>query len=327
MAIEMKSWFWRARTTRIITILVCASFLLFGAWSFSRRFVWHVHSPNAEEPVVDTSLEYSDEVRTLRSAGCEVMLGPRIVTCVQPDATLPIISRCHTVQAVLLQGQTLNDRLCLLSALPELHSLVIRSCSLSPGALMALSSMAVLQELTITSSNVRDEEVPGLTTTQLTYLDLSYNPAITGYGLMAIGDTRQIRQLHLYGTGVRDLAFLKGMPRLEELHLGFTQIGDDDIRIIVGLSSLRVLDLSSTCISDEAVDAIRQLTSLRLLDVRYTNISKDGLNRISTSIPNASIDWSATTDDLPVTPSAGESDSNGPDAGPVGPGASGDVAR
>ncbi|MEM9658986.1 MAG: hypothetical protein AAF961_11550 [Planctomycetota bacterium] len=76
------------------------------------------------------------------------------------------------------------------------------------------------------------------------------------------------------GTAVADgdLVVVKGLRKLNSLHLNDTQVGDGCLEHIAPLRQLQGLHLSGTAVTDEGMSQISQLSSLLHLDLSGTSI-------------------------------------------------------
>ncbi len=181
-------------------------------------------------------------------------------------------------------GESLGSELENLAHLPELEHLYFRRCAL-PDSLDFLGQLSSLRVLCIASSNLTDEDLRNVRLTMpLRTLDLSFNDEISERGMKSFLNVSSLRRLDLTSTGVARLDFLDRMSELEELSLGQTRIGDEDMSFLVGLENLQKLELFGTRITDSATDAIANIESLQLLDIRYTEVSRDAVQRLESAV-------------------------------------------
>ena len=100
-----------------------------------------------------------------------------------------------------------------------------------------------------------------------------------------------LRELHLVGRKITDagLAHLKGLTALRKLGLAFTKITDAGLAHLEGLTGLRELYLSDTKITDAGLSHLKGLTGLWKLDLRDTQITDAGLADLKKALPNTHI--------------------------------------
>jgi hypothetical protein len=94
---------------------------------------------------------------------------------------------------------------------------------------------------------------------------------------------RHLQQLDLNNTGIegRHLKFIRQLPNLETLSLGFTRTNDTLLAELVGLRNLQALRLNHTQISDDGLAHLKQLTQLKELYLGGTKIGDAGLKHLS----------------------------------------------
>ena len=76
------------------------------------------------------------------------------------------------------------------------------------------------------------------------------------------------------------LEHLKGLPHLETLGLGHSQIGDAALEHVEGLTQIQRLCLYGERITDAGVEHIKALTQLKELDLTYTRVTDAGLKHL-----------------------------------------------
>jgi hypothetical protein len=77
--------------------------------------------------------------------------------------------------------------------------------------------------------------------------------------------------------GLQDFSFLRGFPRLQELSLGFSRFGDDDVRLIADKVDLCSLNLGYTTLGDDGLSQMQGLTKLERLGLARTKVTDDGM--------------------------------------------------
>ncbi len=144
-------------------------------------------------------------------------------------------------------------------------------------------------DVTLASGFLQDQDLIALSGyDKITSLNLKGNP-VTENGMKHV-NAPYLRTLKLANTDVKSLEFLKRFPRLESLHVGFTEISDDSLRFLRDLPMLSQLRLSDNKgITDQSVDTLSKLYTLTALDVRNTSLSKESLDRLAERMPMTSI--------------------------------------
>jgi hypothetical protein len=75
--------------------------------------------------------------------------------------------------------------------------------------------------------------------------------------------------------------------RLEQIHLTFTTLSDDDLLLFSKVTSLKELSLSGSLkITDAGVEHLAALTNLEKLKVDYTYVSNEAIERLRKILPN-----------------------------------------
>ena len=135
------------------------------------------------------------------------------------------------------------------------------------GATITAAEMEALTRLTARDAGVSD--ITGLEhATNLTYLDLSYNNAITD--VSALSSLIKIRYLGLTNNNITDMSALSGLTNLERLDLERNNI--TAVSALSGLTTnLRALYLQGNNITD--ISALSGLINLTALDLSQNNIT------------------------------------------------------
>jgi hypothetical protein len=79
----------------------------------------------------------------------------------------------------------------------------------------------------------------------------------------------------------RLLGSLPALPRLEDLDLDNTRVGDDDLDLVVRLMRLRTLDLSSTSVTDAGLEKLAPLESLEELVIDQAPATAAGFEALA----------------------------------------------
>ena len=103
--------------------------------------------------------------------------------------------------------------------------------------------------------------------------------SVTDAVLKRLAELRDVRLVTVNGPeapkGV--LEYVEGLPRIEELALYETNIGDLELRHLAGLKQLTYLNLEGTRITDAGLEHLRRLTRLRQLSLGRTTVTDAGL--------------------------------------------------
>lgn len=155
-------------------------------------------------------------------------------------------------------------------------------------------------------ANVTDDSLANLHGSALEGIEL-HDTAVTDAGLVHLQQLRHLRTIrlgqHIKGpglvhlkplrlvetvnlSGAKDLAdealkHLSELPRLSELCLDHTHIGDAGIKHIASMTSLQKLLLNSTAVSDDGLVHLAGLTRLQTLDLGKTLVTGTGLRQLA----------------------------------------------
>ena len=110
-------------------------------------------------------------------------------------------------------------------------------------------------------------------------------------------DWHQFRSLHSDSATDEDLARLRKLRNLKELHLSGSDITDDGLASLNKLRSLEHLSLSNTDVSDAGLVHLKRLKRLRYLSLSGTSVNGNGL----AYLPNLSNLRALYLFDCPVT--------------------------
>lgn len=148
--------------------------------------------------------------------------------------------------------------------------------------LAALQHLAGLKRLILRNSDFSDKECAYLKNLPLEYMDIS-KTLITGSGLSVCKTLTHLRMLVLSYNSLDSTAAaaLAGMPKLEELHLTSTNIGDSDLANIAKIKTLTHLRVSDNKrITDKGIASLAALPNLRMLDAPGTSVSINCLSSL-----------------------------------------------
>jgi Leucine-rich repeat (LRR) protein len=182
--------------------------------------------------------------------------------------------------------------------------------------LAALQHLTELKRLILRNSDFSDKECACLKNLPLEYMDIS-KTLITGTGLSVCKTLTHLKMLVLSYNSLDSTAAaaLAGIPKLEQLHLTSTNIGDSDLANIAkiktlthlkvadnkkitdrGIASLAVLpnlrmvDASGTSVSINCLNSLKKMHSLRSLTISSPRISTSEFFQIAHQLPNCRVD-------------------------------------
>ena len=215
-----------------------------------------------------------------------------------------------------------------LCSMRGLHALSLAGANLSGLTIHDLGGLPGLVALDL-SGVIHDgdviSEIPGLA--QIRWLDLTnIHPPLYGEDLQSLNHLPELRVFkyaqNRLGSG--GLAFLSGLPHLEELnlsnyyrmsfsdtinelrplsqclslrrlYLGDRTIGNEEMRRLSGLHELEELDLFNTSIDDRGLAALRNLVNLRSLNLGATHVSDSGMRYLAGLTKMRDLDLTGTS--------------------------------
>jgi hypothetical protein len=182
----------------------------------------------------------------------------------------------HTIYVENTYGGLDGERLAFLLYLAGLQGFAL-SADISDAALVQIRHLRRLQAVTLQGrSDAGLVYLLGLT--ELNFLDLSEPLTSLLGGGAFLSDVLDA-----------GLAYLRDLPRLQELRLRGRKISDAGFAHIEALAQLRSLDLAGTNIADTTLTFIARMNALEHLDLSYTPVSNWGIDYISRALPNCFI--------------------------------------
>jgi Leucine-rich repeat (LRR) protein len=124
-------------------------------------------------------------------------------------------------------------------------------------------------------------------------LSFTYCRKFTDYGLEALGQIENLKNLTLSSTNItnRGLGTVGTLNRLTVLDLTLSEdINDAGMSDLAALKELTRLSLRGTGVSDLGIDELADLTKLQSLDLRGTPVTSEGVNRLKSKLPNCAIE-------------------------------------
>jgi serine/threonine protein kinase len=153
--------------------------------------------------------------------------------------------------------------------LPNLKTLKIHFTRASDSAMIYVSAYKNLEVLNLSSTKVTDEGISHLADLQaLRILDLSSSRGITDGALWSLAK----------------------LPKLTELKLASTSIGDAGCAALSQIVSLHDLDLSSTAVTNEGLEVLASLPALENLNLsECPRITKDAIAKFKNEHPRCRV--------------------------------------
>jgi hypothetical protein len=124
----------------------------------------------------------------------------------------------------------------------------------------------------------------------VTYAELTYDA--TDDTVAHVGGLERLQELHLGNSQVGDagVAHLSGLTRLEVLWLYDTQVTDTGLALLRDLRSLQVLELDGAQVSDAGLEHLTGLNRLQVLSLEDTQVTDAGVQRLQQALPGCTIE-------------------------------------
>jgi len=170
-----------------------------------------------------------------------------------------------------------------LSQITTLRTLDLRRVdTLTRGALVQLSALQNLEQLTLDELKIGDDELlllggmPSLSSLSV------IQTRIQGSGFAALARLPAFKELVIGYTPLDDdgLRVIAELPHLEVLRLAPSNVTDAGIKHLATHTRLRVLDLSRTRVTDAVIPSLLAMPALQRLTLRGTAITETGLSRL-----------------------------------------------
>jgi hypothetical protein len=120
----------------------------------------------------------------------------------------------------------------------------------------------------------------------------SYNGLeVTDIDLARLRELTQLQELHLDGTKLSDAALeqLAGLPQLQVLSFNGTKVSDAGLAQLARLTQLQYLSLDRTKVADTGLAHLAGLTQLQWLFLYRTKITEAGVTKLQQALPNCKI--------------------------------------
>jgi hypothetical protein len=126
----------------------------------------------------------------------------------------------------------------------------------------------------------------------LRYVNFSCGVDVTDAGMANLKDVPELRKLSFGGfqerVTNRGLAYLRFLPKLQQLRLRGAPITDADLQYIEGMTELEELAIDGG-ITDAGLTHLHGMKRLKLLDVRHTRVTRQGAAAMQGILPNCKI--------------------------------------
>ena len=233
----------------------------------------------------------------------------------QSGGRVELRSRDKPEQTFLYVALTSESGLDQLHALPSLFGVILRGPNVTESALVHLSNLSALKELSFAEVPVTDSGLNHLKKlTGLKKFSL-YKSEVTGAGLSSISRCNQMNFLLLKDSPVTDegMLHLKGMTSLSQLwltntlvsdggvaslselvnlqilYLNKTQVTDIGLTHLKGMQNLNTLLLSDTAVTDAGLKHLQGLTGLKTLALTNTKVTDVGISDLKRALPGLTI--------------------------------------
>ena len=187
----------------------------------------------------------------------------------------------RTVHFATLTGDSITDsELALLTALPNLHDVIIQAPQVTDEGVSHLPRLKAVESFSFAA-----------------------NKRVTGEGWEIIGKWHGLREVSFRACNFcdDDVSKLRPLTNLKSLHLNGTNITDSGLEGISQLASLEGINLSLTKVSDSGLRHLAQLANLQWLNLSYTKAAGTGLKQLS-NLPKLEVlnlrDSNVTDNDL-----------------------------
>jgi internalin A len=223
------------------------------------------------------------------------------------DAGLKRLAALTKLQYLLVTGRDLSDAgLAHLKPLRRLETLFLsgpiidgrlRSCGITDAGLETLSAMPRLTNFTLQGGKVTGRGLVHLKKLErLTTLCLVDGP-LADKDLAPLADLVHLRTLKLVGSSptaagtqriaLTDaaLAHVKGLKRLQTLHLSYSDVSDEGLKQLQELSELQSLSLAGTRVTDAGLKHLERLKKLQSLSVMDTKVAAAGVRALRAALP------------------------------------------
>lgn len=189
-----------------------------------------------------------------------------------------------------LSGTVTDLHFANVASFPDLRVLHLRNTAVTDAALVHLSALRELRNLTIVGK-VSDgglRHMSGLS--NLEALDLGNNQ-IGGAGLVNLSNLPKLKQLFLHDNPISDegLSHIGEISSLEMLSLSNSSVTDDGLDHLTTLTGLVHLGLSRTNVTDSGLAHLAKLTSLRTLELNGTEVTEEGRSLLQQTLPACKI--------------------------------------
>jgi Leucine-rich repeat (LRR) protein len=193
------------------------------------------------------------------------------------DAGLLNLAKLTELKQLHLNGTSIGDGgLAHLKALKSLEVLNLTNTKASDAGLKSLKDLKALKKLSIRGTAIT---IAGVVQLYVTEQKRSLVDALDALDAVTRGEDGQVTAIDVGGTqfGDAELARLKPIPSLRQLHLANSQITDAGMIQLKGQTGLEGLYLARCNIGDAGLAHIKGLKHLRALNLYGTKITSAGI--------------------------------------------------
>ncbi|MFA6239951.1 MAG: hypothetical protein WC655_03435 [Candidatus Hydrogenedentales bacterium] len=234
----------------------------------------------------------------------------------------------HDLQAIYLGNTTASDAdLVHLRGLTGLRYLNVAETKVTGAGLASLPRLTSLEELTVNGLDLgdvgrnyivsrpllRDLQADGIGATdewlaalsehtEMKFLTLDYNTALTDAGLKHLGKLKSLVDLFVSYTVLTDkgLAELQTIPTLERLWMEGTAISDSGMAGFSSMPQITGIGLAKTRITDKALEALKENKRLKKIDITAcADLSDKAIQSLREALPNCTVETTGDVSDLP----------------------------
>ncbi len=159
-------------------------------------------------------------------------------------------------------------------------SVDLRSSFITDSDMLRLAELRDLRRLDVSLTRISDQGLRTLkTSTGIEDLNLYFAELVGDEGTAIFRNWKHLKRLNLRGTKITDstLEILEGVPSLEWLDIGWSQITDTGLDHLSSLSNLRALTMGGNKLTGASLQVLRQLPQLEYLDIGGTQRTDSGL--------------------------------------------------
>lgn len=165
----------------------------------------------------------------------------------------------------------------------ELRELRVEGPKVTAAGFKNLAPLTKLKKLTLMSCpGINGEAMAALSgMTDLEELELIYCGAIKPEAAAHLKGLTGLKKLRFESVTDEALAGIAGLPKLEDLQLFYTSVGDAGLKHLAGLKTLKTLNLMNTRVTDAGLEHLAGLTAIKSLNLGKTQVKGEGLKHLA----------------------------------------------